>query len=445
MGTPSRILSPNPAEITLGVPELVSMICGCLEKKDYINLLYVSRGAYASTLPIVWEEIHLEDILPFILEELQADFTRLNTHIPLVKTLKAFELEDKPTPNQWPESTPNPLLPNIQRLVVGFMGIDGEETIDWISGLLTPNLLTFEMAVEDSGGYPERDAGGDYGELEPDTYIQLVDLVSRTCPRIKSLQLFPVRDEREEECGAAYNQISTMTNLRSVTLVVPQVTESMFLALGRLPHLEKLSLWCSGVLMHSYVSVTVPDDSFPSLRQLSLISLSDHMIGSVCEVVPLFRHLTRAEIIFSDQSDVEWLGGYRTSIMAVKSMGQNSPYLCDLEIKPEGRDCGRLVICLPVIAAFRQMPLRRLSLGAITFDHRGYPAPEDSDSDSDTSFDYSGDEITRSDSPEFQWTTFLTAVPALEELNLHCQDIRPQELGWMASLLPKLGLLVAKM
>ncbi|KAG9114053.1 hypothetical protein FRC07_007705, partial [Ceratobasidium sp. 392] len=332
----------------------------------------------------------------------------------------------------------------MRRLVIGFWRMDEELTIDWISRLLAPSLLTFEMGAEDSRGYPEYDSG-DYGELELDAYIQLVDLISRTCPRIKSLQLFPVREEREEDCGAAYKQISTMTNLRSVTLVAPQVTEPMLLALGQLPYLEKLSLWCSGVLMHSYVSVTVPDDSFPSLRQLSLVGLSDHMIGSACEVAPLFRHLTRAEIIFSDQSDVEWLGGYRTSIMAVKSMGQNSPYLCDLEIKPEGRDCGRLVICLPVIAVFRQMPLRRLSLGAITFDHRGYPAPEDSDSDSDTSFDYSGDEITRSDSLEFQWTTFLTAVPALEELNLHCQDIGPRELGWIASMLPKLGLLVAKM
>ncbi|KAG9125028.1 hypothetical protein FRC07_009254 [Ceratobasidium sp. 392] len=333
----------------------------------------------------------------------------------------------------------------MKRLVIAFRRMNGESTIDWISRLLTLNLLVFKMASERSNGYPENDSG-DYGKLELDTYIQLVDQISRTCPRIETLQLFPVRDESEDQCSVVYSQLTTMTHLRSVTLAIPQVTESMFLVLGQLPRLEALSLWTSGVLTFCSVSIVVLDDSFTSLRQLSLIGLSDYAIGSVCKVAPLFRHLTRADIIFSDQSDVDWLGGYRTSMMAVKSMGQNSPHLQDLEIKPEGRNCGIFVVCLPVINAFKQMPLRRLRLAAITFDHRGYPGPEDSDDDADfnTSFDYSGDELTLSDSPESQRTTFLTAVPALEELNLHCQHIEPQEVDWIAALLPQLRLLVAE-
>ncbi|KAG9091163.1 hypothetical protein FRC07_011921 [Ceratobasidium sp. 392] len=81
------------------------------------------------------------------------------------------------------------------------------------------------------------------------------------------------------------------------------------------------------------------------------------------------------------------------------------------------------------------MPLRRLRLGSISFD------PYDNGDPDESEF---GDEITQSDSPEVQWAAFLTAVPGLEELYLGDQNITPQQLGWFASLLPQLRLLVVK-
>ncbi|KAG8695283.1 hypothetical protein FRC09_009257 [Ceratobasidium sp. 395] len=79
------------------------------------------------------------------------------------------------------------------------------------------------------------------------------------------------------------------------------------------------------------------------------------------------------------------------------------------------------------------MPLRRLNLPGLTFDPNGYGGEHS---------DYEEDDITRSDSPEAQWTAFLTAVPNLEELELTEQDLPPGHLRLFASLLPNLQRLV---
>ncbi|KAG9119838.1 hypothetical protein FRC07_004938 [Ceratobasidium sp. 392] len=243
------------------------------------------------------------------------------------------------------------------------------------------------MVLENPGEYPEEDIG-DYEELEPETYTRLIEQVSRACPRIESLQLFP------------------------------------------LSHLEELSLRTSGATRLGPDSITVPNDSFPSLRKLFLIGLKDCLILEICEVTPLFRQLTRADIVFP-QTHRDTLGTYSSSTAVVQPMGQSSPHLWDLSIHPRGRDSGGLLISLPVINAFKYMPLRRLRLGRIIFGPCNDGFEE-------------GDEVTQNDPSEVLWTVFLTTVPGLEELYLGNQNITPQELGWFASLLPRLRLLVIK-
>ncbi|KAG9086915.1 hypothetical protein FRC06_002818, partial [Ceratobasidium sp. 370] len=114
------------------------------------------------------------------------------------------------------------------------------------------------------------------------------------------------------------------------------------------------------------------------------------------------------------------------SSFAIKSLGQNTPHLQDLTICSQ-ENYGDFVVTLPVVDAFRHMPLKRLRLSEVTFD--------DNDDEGE---DFHGD----NPGTAAQWTSLLTAVSHLEELHMERQDLKPEHLQLIASLLPNLRLLV---
>ncbi|KAG8683858.1 hypothetical protein FRC09_015770 [Ceratobasidium sp. 395] len=182
-------------------------------------------------------------------------------------------------------------------------------------------------------------------------------------------------------------------------------------------------------------SLVIPNDSFLSLKRLSMINLGQDTIKHICTVRPLFRNLIHADIIYNTKISFTDSGNYRRSVLAVASLGQNTPQIRELAIHPRGWDLGGFVVCSPVVNALKHMHLRRLSLGSISFRryYRAYESAGPSD----------GDEITESDSPEFQWATFLASIPQVEELYLDFQNIAASErLVWFASLLTKRRLFV---
>ncbi|KAG8692115.1 hypothetical protein FRC09_011440, partial [Ceratobasidium sp. 395] len=410
-----------------------------LDKEACVNLLCVSRGIYTSVLPIVWEVADLEavlrlvpgiDIYNVLPPPPSIDLTRLNFHAPLVKTLHATASDDE-FPSGWSQKTPDPLFPNLQRLVSNPLHSCG---VSWVSKFLGPSLLSFEMFEADAVENPE---GGttEYPSLDLEAYTELFETLSRNCPDTKNLGVFPVRNEVEDRCGQAYKNLGNMTHLRSVTLIVSCVTQELIQALGQLPYLTKLSFWTSGVLLSGLnAPFNAPEASFSSLRELSILSLGGSIMVDICRFRPLFHSLTKFDICFSDQYYDDDEDDRRRSITAVKSLGRNSPHLCDLSICPGG-DYGGLVACLPVVNAFKHMPLRCLRLKSISFNTHASSEDEDNSTND-------GNHTVQNSSTNVQWTTFLAAVPALEELYLDRQDITPKHLGWFSSLLPNLRLLV---
>ncbi|KAG8728495.1 hypothetical protein FRC12_021694 [Ceratobasidium sp. 428] len=426
----------------LKLPELAHIVCSFLNKGTCANLLYVSRDVYTSVLPVVWEATRLEVVLLLIpgMEIYKAltpppsiDLTRLNFHAPFVKTLYAMAIGPD-FPSAWlAHPVPDFLLPNLQRLVLSSPDSYG---VGWVPRFLGSSLLSFEVLKIDSAEDPKNEIM-ECPSLDLDAYIELFDKLSRNCPGIENLQVLPVRDAVEDKCSQAYRKLGSMTHLCSLTLIVSWVTQELMQALGQLPHLTKLSLQSSGVLISNHNrSFNIPNNSFTSLQELSLIGLGDSAMINICQLQPLFHNLTKADIVFNKQYHNDNQDARTRSIAAVKSMGQNSPHLYDISIRIGG-DYSGLVACSPVLDAFKHMPLRHLRLNTIDFvpyidDHSQY----------EDDYGYDGSGVPRNCSLKAVWTTFLTALPALEELHIDKRDITPEHLDWFASLLPAIRLLV---
>ncbi|KAG8744289.1 hypothetical protein FRC10_010452 [Ceratobasidium sp. 414] len=444
MATSWRSRDLGPSQRVFQLPELVRMICGFSDKKDCTNLLYLSRDTYACALPTVWEETDLESVLVLIpgtavvdtsspdTEDKYTlhfppsiDLTRFNIHAPLVKTVRTERLQDVKFPDQWPSPGLQPVLPNLQRLLIGDLYLPQSECIDWIFQLLSPKLLELVMAAADTENGNTNGSG-----IGAKSCSDLIDWISRICPRLKRLCLFP-----SDEYGTSraddypvYTKLTTLTHLRSFSFVVSEVQSNIFQALGQLPHLESLSIKSLGASLPTEDSITIPDNSFPCLRRLALHGLCDSVVARVCEIASLFRRLVTAEIIYCDQCYDGSEENLRSSFV-IKSLGQNSPHIQDLTICSRG-SYGEFVVNLPVIDAFKYMPLKRLKLGEIIFDSSG----EENEDDPGSHVDNPGTAA--------QWTSLLTTVPQLEELRLEGQDLKPEHLRLIASLLPDLQLLV---
>ncbi|KAG8773735.1 hypothetical protein FRC12_002335, partial [Ceratobasidium sp. 428] len=296
----------------LQVPELVDTICRFLDVKTCANLLLLSRHTYIAALPIVWKDVDTKDLLRLIPGTSTTDIstddskgnaihfpatrdlTRFAIHAPFVKTLRVSDSYAVDFPSRWPVSGPdatsNPLLPNLQYLVVTIPGI--AEVIGWISRLLYPGLLGLEMISAGASDHETistedfDDETEGYPWIDQDGCFELVSQVSRACPRLETLRLFPkgIAQSEEEDCIKIYNQIASLQNLRSLAFSGTIVHEELLKVLGRLPHLETLSFCTEWEEQWEYDEspLAVSDDSFPSLRHLNLYGLDESAMSRVC-------------------------------------------------------------------------------------------------------------------------------------------------------------------
>ncbi|KAG9116038.1 hypothetical protein FRC07_007499 [Ceratobasidium sp. 392] len=260
------------------------------------------------------------------------DLTRFNAHAPFVKTLRTSSPYVVNFPPGWPIPAPelgsNPLLPNLEHLVMSH----GPEYCPqlkhtlWVSRLLHPNLLEFEMAQGKDENLMPRHAW-----LDREACVHLVGQLSRACPRLEILHIYPAHlaEIGGNECSIIYNSITSMVHLRSFAFTEGIVHSELFESLGQLPYLEILSLRANKEEHWTNVGedINVPDDSFPSLRHLDLDAVDEFTICRICKVVPLFHNLISASIIFRNDFGDEFFDDYGRSNIATTCIGANSPHL----------------------------------------------------------------------------------------------------------------------
>ncbi|KAG8784441.1 hypothetical protein FRC12_018707 [Ceratobasidium sp. 428] len=446
----------------LQVPELFRIVCSFLDAKGLSKLLYLSRDIYNSVLPILWQDVDMKflfHLIPgtktkesnpnnpkgcnyVITFPSRRDLARFAVHAPLVKTLRTSRPYAVHFPSEWPRSGPDatiiPLLPNLQRLVITTFASGSVKgaLVDWIPRLLYPGLLRLEMFTINPIEEPDFE---EYSWLNKDTYLDLLNEVSRICPHIETLRLFPRGLNRPDEyyCTKVFNYIAGLQRLRSLAFSGAMVHKELFKTLSQLPHLETLSLctdYMGDIDEYDESSLGIPNNSFPSLKHLYLQGLHVTTISRVCKVPTLFCHLKKAIIRFDD----DW---YDTdddevtcSNVAVTSLGQNAPYIQELTVLTRG-NFGSFVVSWSILGRFKYMPLRSLRLGELAFDIK------DEEADSNNGSDYGATHNQRN-YPEIKWEDFLDSVPQLEELQLERQRIDSQTLQLIAIRLFNLRLLV---
>ncbi|KAG8736927.1 hypothetical protein FRC12_017360 [Ceratobasidium sp. 428] len=446
----------------LEITELVHAICSFLDERSCANLLGVSRHLYAAVLPLVWEDVDFKHVLRLIPgmsmtpDDPEAhcivfnfptisDISRFNVHSPLVKTLRTSHAYAINFPGKWPGlssgSTAQPLLPNLQRLIINSRGlVDVAAVVDWIPRLLHTGLLGLEMFLLKPTGDVERKY---HPWMDSNTSFDLISQISRTCPHLKVLRMFPKEIYRQEvgDCAKTWKLIGNWQHLRSFTFSGTLVHNELLVALGQLPRLETLSL-CSDqrdrVSEHQYNMLNVPGDSFTSLRHLYLHRLNQNTMSCLCQVSTLFRYLATLAISFESSflASGDTLNAERANI-TIRCLGQNSPHLQNFTVHTRAGD-GRFVTSRSTIDKFRCMPLRYLELDGIAIDLDPYLDHAESESETRST------DVPRGRLLRVGWKDFLISVPHLEELHLLQEPFKLQKLQLLASHLPKLRLLCGR-
>ncbi|KAG8725622.1 hypothetical protein FRC09_000009 [Ceratobasidium sp. 395] len=360
----------------------------------------------------------------------EIDLSRVSVYSPFVRTLNTAGSYTIYFPHTfWEQACIPPFLPNLQRLVINVPGsIKGSEQVDWIPRLLHEGLLGLEM-YSFGAEKGNRNPYEIHAWLGPETCFNLVNQLAHTCPRLETLRLYPagLGDCDRTQLIVVYMQLAQLTCIRSLTFGGTVALQELYTALGQLPHLETLSLRTdASEAQESYNDpIIIPDNSFPSLRQLDLYQLNESAMARICKITQIFRRLVSASIIYkgkpNGRHDFGVTHRYNRSEVAVACLGANSPHIEYLTVLPEGDGLSNFLISWTIIDKLRLLPLKYLKVGRIKLNI-------------DIALDHPSD-----DQPT--WGNLLVAVPQLEELHMDTNNISLNELQLIGSKLSKLRLL----
>ncbi|KAG8737577.1 hypothetical protein FRC10_008056 [Ceratobasidium sp. 414] len=343
------------------------------------------------------------------------DLTRLELYASFVKRIRTSGQYTINFPDRWKESgqetRPKPLLPNLLHLVIHTRGPARYGEVGWSTVFLGPKLLSFEVFLRE---YDSK------LPAEEDGCSRLVEKISEMCPSLEKLRIYSRN---------SLIPLSSLNHLRSFTINEHGINNQVLQTLGRLPYLERLALFRDGLdqWAENEDPIELPDDSFPSLRDLSLNSISPFPLAQICTSPKLFRNLVIANISYGADSSLKFRSNLERLNIATCPLGHGSPYITCLAIYLNGW----FAPSWSIIEAFKQMPLRRLNLYLVVFGSEGSVASL-------------GEEVPPVYHPTIGWRDFLSAVPLLEEFYLPRQTLEPNHLPIFASMLPRLRLLVLK-
>ncbi|KAG8768202.1 hypothetical protein FRC12_005719 [Ceratobasidium sp. 428] len=345
-------------------------------------------------------------------------------------------------PNGWPaDNLSSPWFPNLQRLVVNTYGSILSSQVEWTHRLLTPGLLSFEMHSVDLNRSSGEDPRSEHSWLPRETCSELLDSMATTCLWINTLRIFPAAPSSSETIyhSRILSGIAMLTQLSVLALGTTNLDQELFDVLGRLSHLEVLTLHNDGSqpIQGERGEISISDDLFPSLHQLEFRGIDDSDILRIDRLSYLFSRLNKGAIIFLDDGFyVEPTNHCLRSRLALHCIGTNSLRLVDLTLFTPWNHAYFALFIPGALDVFKQMPLRRLRLGRV----RLQSWPDTVGLDTNILTRPYGDSRL-----EVHWRDFLLAVPQLEELHLELQMLQSSHLPSFAHLLPNLRLLVLLM
>ncbi|QRV84647.1 LRR receptor-like serine/threonine-protein kinase [Ceratobasidium sp. AG-Ba] len=427
MSAPTRVFE---------IPELVSLICGFVERRDCARLLRVRRSLFAFVRPFVWKDVTgavaLLSLLPEEQEQRKEFGTptstakshacRLDLYSPYIQSLEISQSPDSKytVPAIWRSRISGHCLiplPNLRRLTyTGPRELD-ESELDYLVFFLSPSVRDIRVSIDDAYGLWQG----------PSSASKLLDSISRMSPNLERLCVFPgvLEEEQRFDCHpelvsfvddtfTIHEQLGRLRYLKSLTISPTVLEPDIFHAVSKMIFLETLVIQSTSDGGPIYEEYNLDSSSFPALKRLELLCMDPHVIEHVCSLERVVARLEHIAIRYgyvadSYGSDVwDYDGDYAEALI---SIGRLCPQLIKLDFDTSLIDFD-VGPSLELLDALRALPLRYLSM-------------------------------TRLDQPEgsANWGAFFSALPAVEELRLRIQLIHYKELREFATMLPHLRVL----
>ncbi|KAF8598800.1 hypothetical protein BDV93DRAFT_512188 [Ceratobasidium sp. AG-I] len=347
----------SPAYRVFEVPELVRLICSFVENPHLARLLTVSRCLFHCAAPLVWKEVSgvmkllcllpsldLGDVAATDSEHLplrEPDrLARFSIYAPFIQKLKA-NAEEGTSCLCWELLLSNvptrPLLPNLRDLDVNpsFKEQDSSRIVKYIGAFLCPTL----SVVHTSQSY--------HLWINPLEARDLLVQMATTCPNLTKLNILVGNSQHPIhllELGpyspsSLFTPLSRFHRLRvlrsSSAVLYPDVLQ----LLGSLPHLESLTAYShlEAYLLRSdndnteddeipIANLTLPEHSFPSLRNLEVDCVPGIVVSKLWQMPPLVQDLVSVRVHFMHDDDAEALS------QLVCTVCQGSPHVTDLAL-----------------------------------------------------------------------------------------------------------------
>ncbi|KAG8682929.1 hypothetical protein FRC08_014641, partial [Ceratobasidium sp. 394] len=262
------------------------------------------------------------------------------------------------------------LLPRLHTLTIRTSSdSSGPVQSMWVRAFSSPSLVNLLITSSDLSHPPTISF--------PAASFIMKSLVAH-CPKLEKLGLFPDSgngDDQEDGESSLfaflsgdpfYTYVAFIPSLRHLTCTLAWFDIASLQILGQLPHLETITFCAHTEDDATDWSSVLPDDSFPSLRSLSLHRLYAFDIVNVLSTTQVTKNLTSLDVRLGisgliDDPDVEhvsWL------IEEFFPLLLNAPHLANLRVdaEPTNNVDNNFVIGGSVMEIFQKLPLKTLHL-----------------------------------------------------------------------------------
>ncbi|KAG8691238.1 hypothetical protein FRC08_010224 [Ceratobasidium sp. 394] len=386
----------------LHIPELATLICSFSTPPDCARLSRTSRALFDITAPFIWGHVDGVKNLLALLEPTYSSrnpdqvvldlrgaaskpnaFSRFDFYAPHVKTLDIYGRKMSSFGiNGWPvlisRAQQRPLLPNLECLRIKAANHpDGANQPLWIAAFASPSLTTLSIQPNP------------YSPLSPiiphRAAAFILQLLERCHPDLKQLDLFPSReaDQRIGDGGSIlrpflpkktltfYQHLAGFTSLTHLSGTYAWFEKKPFLVLSRLPHLESISIYLDEDETGPYdrLDSLLSDDSFPSLRELTLDRSRLYQALTLMEAKRFVGRLTTLRLGIEDVDfgfdDIH--GEWELEDSGFPRLFQSVPRLNHLEVTVYEAD-----VLLPfnylILPTLLELPLQSLVLRGVTLE-----------------------------------------------------------------------------
>ncbi|KAF8594681.1 hypothetical protein BDV93DRAFT_529173 [Ceratobasidium sp. AG-I] len=350
------------------IPELLGLISGFLTQGAACAFLKCSRACFHAAVGQVWEFVpgisRLFALLPgvrlssnatIILPDLtECDFGRFHFYAAFIRRLRFFSSCDYPeTVNDWNSlisyTQHKRLLPNLQHIIY-FSGSTSQ--MSCLTVFLSSTLLSIRCWF------------ANYSNVGIDRASTLLQSIQKICPGLEELSFHPVFKEGLVSSDGPilpvsriYETCSELQNLRVLATTLNFYDRSVWLALARLPRLETLDVSDTCFNFALPPAITLPDDSFPSLRNLIVRKLyikDMQYIWNIPQLVSKLLLVDVAVVSLKDEIDGD---------MVFSTICNHSPLIVDLCVKLNRYE----QLSHNSFMWLEQLSLEKLSVGAFNF------------------------------------------------------------------------------